>query len=176
MATAFGALLRHHADHASQYELIAAPEGGARLEPLKRQSLTAAAMATLINWPRRIRLTSAVAGLTQLTKAISLCHAVLLHHPLLKGKYKTMPYLLVRHKVSDFSKWKPVYDAHLPVRQAAGLKEKHLLRNVDNPNETFILFEAEDIQKAKEFASSADLRETMQKAGVVDKPDIHFLS
>jgi hypothetical protein len=87
-----------------------------------------------------------------------------------------MPYLLVRHKVSDFSKWKPIYDAHLPVRQTAGLKEKHLLRNVDNPNETFVLFEAEDIQKAKEFASSADLRETMQKAGVVDKPDIYFLS
>jgi hypothetical protein len=87
-----------------------------------------------------------------------------------------MPYLLVRHKVSDFSKWKSAYDAHLPVRQAAGLKEEHLLRNVDNPNETFVLFEAEDIQKAKEFASSADLRETMQKAGVVDKPDIYFLS
>jgi hypothetical protein len=24
-----------------------------------------------------------------------------------------MQYLLVRHKVADFSKWKPAYDAHL---------------------------------------------------------------
>jgi hypothetical protein len=38
-----------------------------------------------------------------------------------------------------------------------------------------LLFEAKDIQKAKEFASSADLREAMQSAGVVDKPDIYFL-
>jgi hypothetical protein len=87
-----------------------------------------------------------------------------------------MPYLLVRHKVADFSKWKPVYDAHLGARQKAGLKEEHLMRSIDDPNETVILFEAEDIQKAKEFADSSDLRETMQNAGVIDKPDIYFLS
>jgi len=86
-----------------------------------------------------------------------------------------MPYVLVRHKVADFSKWKPVYDGHLPARQKAGLKEEHLLRNTDDPNETIILFEAADLQKAKEFAASSDLRETMQAAGVIDKPDIYFL-
>jgi hypothetical protein len=41
-----------------------------------------------------------------------------------------MNYVLVRHKVADFSKkWKPVYDAYLPARQKAGLKEEHLLHN-----------------------------------------------
>ena len=50
-----------------------------------------------------------------------------------------MPYLLVRHKVADFSKWKPVYDSHLPARQKAGLKEVHLLRNIDDPNEVVLL-------------------------------------
>ena len=39
-----------------------------------------------------------------------------------------MTYFLVRHKVADFSKWKPVYDAHLGARQKAGLEEKYLLR------------------------------------------------
>ena len=87
-----------------------------------------------------------------------------------------MPYLLVRHKVADFSRWKPAYDAHLSARQKAGLKEEHLLRNIDDPGEVIILFEAEDLQKAKEFGASSDLRATMQKAGVIDKPDIYFLS
>jgi hypothetical protein len=87
-----------------------------------------------------------------------------------------MNYLLVRHKVADFSKWKPVYDAHLPARQAAGAKELHLLRNIDDPNETVILFEVEDLQKAREFSASDDLRERMQEAGVIDKPDIYFLT
>jgi hypothetical protein len=35
--------------------------------------------------------------------------------------------------------------------------------------------DAEDIEKAREFSDSSDLRETMQKAWVVDKPDIYFL-
>ena len=42
-----------------------------------------------------------------------------------------MNYLLVRHKVADFSKWKAAYDAHSPARQKAGIAEKYLLRNTD---------------------------------------------
>jgi hypothetical protein len=87
-----------------------------------------------------------------------------------------MPYLLVRHKVADFSKWKSAYEAHSGARQKAGLKEEHLLRNTESPDEVIILFKAEEIQKAKEFAGSSNLREAMQNAGVIDKPDIYFLS
>jgi hypothetical protein len=86
-----------------------------------------------------------------------------------------MPFLLVRHKVQDFDKWKPVYDTHLGARQSARLSEKYLLRNLDDPNEVVILFEAKDLEKAREFAASADLREAMQRAGVEDRPDIYFL-
>ena len=86
-----------------------------------------------------------------------------------------MTYLMVRHKVADFGEWKPVYDAHAPARAKAGLKEEHLFRNMDNPDEIVLLFSAEDLGKAKAFAGSADLREAMQKAGVTDKPDLHFL-
>ena len=68
-----------------------------------------------------------------------------------------MPYLLVRHKVADFSQWRPAYDNHLPARQKAGLKEVHLLRNIDDPNEVVLLFEAEDVQRARDFAASSDL-------------------
>lgn len=84
-------------------------------------------------------------------------------------------YLLVRHKVRNFSEWNRGYKAHLPKRVAAGLNEKHLLRSADDPNEVIILFEAKDIKRAKAFAGSADLKETMQKLGVIDKPDIYFL-
>ena len=66
-------------------------------------------------------------------------------------------HVLVRHKVSDFAKWKPVYDAHLSARQNAGLKEEHLFRNADD-SEVLLLFSAEDIDKAKAFAASDDLR------------------
>ena len=77
--------------------------------------------------------------------------------------------------VADFAKWKPVYDAHLSARQKAGLTEEHLFRNADDPNEVLLLFSAEDIDKAKAFIASDDVRQTMAKAGVSDKPDIYFL-
>ncbi len=85
-------------------------------------------------------------------------------------------YLLVRHKVKDFSQWKRGYDAHLPKRVEAGLTEKYVLRGAQDTNEVFVLFEARDLEHAKRFAESADLKETMQKAGVVDKPDTYFLN
>lgn len=86
-----------------------------------------------------------------------------------------MIHMLVRSKVTDFDKWKPVYDAHLPARQKAALKEEHLFRNADDPNEVILLFSAEEIDKAKAFAASDDLRQAMQRAGVSDKPDVYFL-
>jgi hypothetical protein len=84
-------------------------------------------------------------------------------------------HVLVRHKVADFAKWKPVYDAHLSMRQKASLKEEHLFRNADDPNEVLLLFSAEDVDKAKAFTASDDLRRAMEKAGVSDKPDVYFL-
>jgi hypothetical protein len=87
-----------------------------------------------------------------------------------------MNYLLIRHKVSDFAKWKPTYDAHGSARTNAGLKEERLLRNSDNPDEVVLLFSAQDLNKAKQFAASDDLRERMQQVGVTDKPDIWVLN
>jgi len=86
-----------------------------------------------------------------------------------------MIHVLIRHKVADFAKWKPAYDAHAPTRQAAGLREERLLRGIDDPNEVVLLFAGDDLKKAQSFAASPDLREAMQKAGVIGKPDISFL-
>jgi len=85
-------------------------------------------------------------------------------------------YLLVRHKVRDFETWKSAYDAHRPKRDQAGLTEEHLLRGASDANEVILLFRAADIGRAKAFAESNDLRDTMAKAGVIDRADIYFLT
>ena len=87
-----------------------------------------------------------------------------------------MYYLLIRHQVADFAKWKLAYDAHRPIQQQAGLTEAHLLHTVDKPNEVTILFAAEDLDKAKAFASSPDLLVVMQQAGVLGQPELYFLT
>jgi hypothetical protein len=89
---------------------------------------------------------------------------------------ENMAHMLIRHRVQDFGKWKPAYDAHRQARTAAGLKDLQLWHNVDDPNEIVLLFEASDIAKAKAFAASPELKERMTTAGVIGPPTIVFLS
>ena len=86
-----------------------------------------------------------------------------------------MPYMLVRHKVEDYEKWKPVFDDHQATRREGGAKGGFLFRNADDRNETLILLEWRDLEDARRFARSEDLREAMQRAGVAEQPDIYFL-
>ena len=85
-----------------------------------------------------------------------------------------MTYMVVRHKVEEYAAWKSVFDEHAATRKAMGGKGYLLLRNADNTNELLILLELDDLNKAREFAGSQDLRETMARAGVADEPDIYF--
>ena len=85
-------------------------------------------------------------------------------------------YMLVRHKVRDFSQWKSGYKDHLAKRNEAGLTEKFLLHGTKDPNEVVMLFEAKNMKRAEDFAESEDLKETMRKVGVVDEPNIYFLN
>lgn len=86
-----------------------------------------------------------------------------------------MAYLLIRHKVKDFPKWKSGFDAHGSTREKSGSKGGYLFRNADDPNEVVVVFKWDDLEKARKFASSEDLKKIMEKAGVIDKPDIYFL-
>ena len=86
-----------------------------------------------------------------------------------------MPWIFVRHKVQDYAKWKPVFDEHGSTRKAIGSKGGYLFRNIDDPNEVVMFLEADDLEKAREFIQSEDLREAMQRSGVADQPDVHFL-
>lgn len=86
-----------------------------------------------------------------------------------------MAYMIVRHKVSDYAKWKAAFDQHGATRGASGSHGGQLFRSADNPNEVIGVFEWSDLDQARQFAQSADLRETMQRAGVADIPDIYFV-
>jgi heme-degrading monooxygenase HmoA len=88
---------------------------------------------------------------------------------------ENVPYSLVRHKVEDYQRWKPVFDEHRPAVKQSGSKGGRLLRNADDPNEIVILLEWDALEDARQFYGSEDLRETMQRAGVADQADIYFL-
>jgi heme-degrading monooxygenase HmoA len=86
-----------------------------------------------------------------------------------------MPSLLIRHHVADYPTWKAVFDEYESSRRANGSQGGWLFRNADDPQEVLLLLEWDDLERARLFADSDDLREAMTRAGVTDRPDIWFL-
>ena len=85
-----------------------------------------------------------------------------------------MSCLLIRHKVQDYSTWKAVFDEQADVRRANGSQGGRLFRSTES-GEVLELLEWDDLERARLFADSDDLREAMARAGVTDRPDIWFL-
>ena len=86
-----------------------------------------------------------------------------------------MATVLIRHQVSDYAKWKTVYDEAKSMAKSKGVKRQRLLKNSANPNELVVLSEFDDMGHAREFAGSAELKQAMQRAGVAGEPVVFFL-
>ncbi len=86
-----------------------------------------------------------------------------------------MPYVLIRHRVVDYARWKRVFDAHGTSRKSSGSKGGWLFRSATNPKEILLLLRWSDLRKARRFTKSGDLRKAMKRAGVRGKPDVSFL-
>jgi len=86
-----------------------------------------------------------------------------------------MHHLLVRHKVADFEAWKAVLDSHAEAQRKAGLTVQHIFRDVADPSEIFLLFEVDDLEKARRFVSSPEVPDAQRESGVIEKPEIIFL-
>ncbi|WP_458210033.1 hypothetical protein [Haladaptatus sp. NG-SE-30] len=86
-----------------------------------------------------------------------------------------MAYILIRHTVEEYDEWKPTFDDHAQTRESMGSRGGHLFRTTEDPNDLVILFEWDSLDNAREFAESDDLRETMQRAGVTDQPEIAYV-
>src|SRR5687768_6838228 len=71
-----------------------------------------------------------------------------------------MPSLLIRCHVADYPAWKAVFDEHEPSRRANGSQGGWLFRDADDPQEVLLLLVWDDLERARLFADSDDLRET----------------
>jgi quinol monooxygenase YgiN len=87
-----------------------------------------------------------------------------------------MATMLVQHQVSDFAKWKAVYDSVFDLRKSNGELADDIYRDADNPNNITLVFKWDSLERAKKYAQSPELKEAMQKAGVTGPPNIFFLN
>jgi len=86
-----------------------------------------------------------------------------------------MVHVLVRHKVTDFNRWKESFDSHLNARMHAGELGFRLFQSVDDPRDVTLLLDWDSLEHARRFITSEELRSRMQQAGVMGSPDVHYV-
>jgi quinol monooxygenase YgiN len=86
-----------------------------------------------------------------------------------------MVHVLVRHKVSDYNRWKQAFDSHLNTRKHGGETGFRIFHTVDDPREVVLFLDWENIEQARKFMNSDELRKAMQLAGVEGAPDVQYI-
>ena len=82
---------------------------------------------------------------------------------------------IIRHKVNDYEIWKKEFDNFSHARKSGGEKSYRIMHVSDDPNDIIVINDWENLDKARDFVGSADLKEAMQRAGVIEAPQISFL-
>jgi heme-degrading monooxygenase HmoA len=85
-----------------------------------------------------------------------------------------MPYVMISHKVADYAKWKRQVKAFAEIRKTSGEKCFYACRDSKQPNQVMVWCEWDTTARMKKFMNSAELRQAMEKAGVIGQPQVSF--
>lgn len=80
--------------------------------------------------------------------------------------------LFVRHKVHDYAAWREGYDAFEPTRFKMGAQGHAVYRDVENDNDVTVWHDFNNLDAAKAFANSSELKAAMKNAGVIGEPTV----
>jgi hypothetical protein len=86
-----------------------------------------------------------------------------------------MNYLMCKHKVRNYAKWKRVFDTDAAAARKAGLRLLHLFRDIEDPNTVVLLIKVASVKKAEAFINAPDADDYAKRAGVIGEPEIWFL-
>lgn len=84
-----------------------------------------------------------------------------------------MVYINVRHTCSDYDSWRQFFDGDEDRRRAAGATGvKEVYRDVKDGNTVTVIIEWDSVENADKFMNDPEMREVMQKAGVIGIPAV----
>ena len=83
-----------------------------------------------------------------------------------------MARLFVRHRVADYTAWREVYDGFDKERRGLGVTGQAVYQSVSDPNDVTAWHDFSTQEAAEAFASSPQLRDAMQHAGVQGAPEV----
>lgn len=87
-----------------------------------------------------------------------------------------MVYLVTRHTVADYEKWRQVFDQGETRRRASGATGvNQVYRDLDDPNIVTVVVEWDNAENARKFTDDPAVREMLQKAGVIGMPAVRAI-
>ncbi|HTE30315.1 MAG TPA: hypothetical protein VK666_08070, partial [Chryseolinea sp.] len=82
--------------------------------------------------------------------------------------------VVIMQKVANYGKWKAAYDGHDTARLASGLHNYVVARGITDTNTVMVALRIDDVEKAKAFGASKNLKDVMKSAGVIGAPTIDY--
>jgi hypothetical protein len=84
--------------------------------------------------------------------------------------------LLVSHEVKNYTAWKQRFDANRPMREAAGMTEHFVGRDIKRPNVAHVGLLAPSLEAVDRYLAQPELIDAMEAAGVAKAPEIRLVS
>ena len=85
-----------------------------------------------------------------------------------------MFYAIFMGEVEDYDKFLSTFKDDTSLFKSYGGKSARALQLLDDPKRGIVITEWEDLEDAKKFAESDELKARMQAGGTIGKPDIYF--
>jgi quinol monooxygenase YgiN len=82
--------------------------------------------------------------------------------------------LFVRHKVNSYGTWKRMYDEVAMLRKRQGVMAASVHRDAGDPNTVVVVHRFKEMEAARRFAGSEELKAAMTKSGVNGVPEMWF--
>jgi quinol monooxygenase YgiN len=79
---------------------------------------------------------------------------------------------IIQVAVQDFDQWREVFDQALDFRRSMGCIGERVFQDLNDPHKLLIILDWESSEDAQAHAQSPELRQNMQRAGVMGAPTL----
>jgi hypothetical protein len=87
-----------------------------------------------------------------------------------------MATVILNHRVEDYNKWRPVFDADVRRRKEAGMTNERVFRSAEDPNSIYIIADVADPASTAKMMNDPELAAKMKEGGVITKPTVTVLN
>jgi hypothetical protein len=85
-----------------------------------------------------------------------------------------MATMIAKMRVANFERWKEDFESMTGPRQRSGWIEHRVVRDATDPNVVTVISRVRDLDSAKRYGQSNELRDAMKRSGVLGPPEIWF--